>query len=360
MVFNPKFVSSLISNIFPTLRKTQVANLALSIYGQINSQSAVMSEIVREVPGAVKHKHRLKRLWRFVSNPRVKPERLFEYWIPWCVSHFAKGKYVSVALDWTTLKGNNQCLVASLVYRGRAIPLIWQIVKYSNIRDSQNRIEQRLISRLINLLPKGRRLILMADRGFGRATLFNFLISKGILFAIRVKSDVRVYPQNGKAFKLTTLAKKLLPERIVWFENIAYRDDGAVGSINLASTVALGSSDPWFIVTNLRSGKSATTRYAQRFQIEEGFKDTKHPLGFDRIQTHNLTRIRRLFLITAISQAFLLLVGQTAWRMKSVREKVIQSTASSCSRLWFGIQIIKHHLLGQPFWSRVRLAALGP
>lgn len=360
MVFNSQFVISLVKNIFPSLRKTQVTNLALGVFGQTRSQSTIMSEIVREVPGAVKHKHRLKRLWRFVSNGRVKPERLFALWVPWCVKKFSVGRYLQIALDWTTLQGNIQYLTASLLFRGRAIPVIWQIVAYAEIKDSQNRIEERLITRLVNLIPAGKRPVIMADRGFGRADFLTFLQDKGVLFAIRVKSDVRVTPQKGKPFLLTTLAKKLKPDMPIWYGNISYRDDGAVSNIHLAAVVTVGSDDPWFIVTNLRSVKSAVNHYASRFQIEEGFKDAKHPLGLDRIQTRNLTRIRRMVLVTAISQALLLLIGQLAWKMKRVKQQVISTASNTCSRLWLGIQIVCHRLLGQPFWTRVRLAACSP
>ena len=93
---------------FPGLRKTQIENLSLGVFGQIKAQSGKMSEIVREVPGAKKHKHRLKRFWRFLSNPRIKPERLQEHWACWCIKTFCYGKYVKVAMDWTTLQGNIQ------------------------------------------------------------------------------------------------------------------------------------------------------------------------------------------------------------------------------------------------------------
>ena len=73
MSFSAHFVKGLVGKIFPNLRKTQEINLALGIFGQVKSQSGLMSEIVRHVPGTIKHKHRLKRFWRFLSNHRVKP-----------------------------------------------------------------------------------------------------------------------------------------------------------------------------------------------------------------------------------------------------------------------------------------------
>lgn len=64
--FSSYFVKLVIKNIFPELRTTQRENLSLGVFGQIKAQSGVMSEIVREIPGAKKHKHRLKRFWRFL------------------------------------------------------------------------------------------------------------------------------------------------------------------------------------------------------------------------------------------------------------------------------------------------------
>lgn len=323
MIFSPQFVRGLTRNIFPELRKTQTVNLGLAVYGQILSQSTVLSQIVRQTPGAVKHKHRLKRLWRFVSNPRVKPERLFEYWIPWCTRVFGKSRYVPVALDWTGLPGNHMCLVASLVLFGRAIPLLWQVVKYSEIKDSTNRIEQRLVTRLINLAPAGKKLVILADRGFGRTEFLRFLLTKPVSFSVRVDKKVRVQPLGKRAFLLSTLAKKLRPEIPAWFSVVAYRDDGAIPRISLAAIVAKDSSDPWFLATNLKSPSSAMSYYAARFQIEAGFKDLKHALGLEKLQTRNLTRIRRILLITSISQAMVMLIGKMSWRFKTIKQQLI-------------------------------------
>lgn len=360
MIFSPQFVRGLVKQIFPGLRKTQAVNLGLAVYGQILSQSAVLSQIVREVPGAVKHKHRLKRLWRFVSNFRVKPERLFDYWVPWAVTRFATGRYPTVALDWTGLPGHNVCLVASLVLSGRAIPLLWQVTQYSAIKDSVNRMEQRLVTRLVNLFPPGKKPVLVADRGFGRAGFLRFLLAKSILFAVRVEQHVRVKPPIGKAFLLSTLAKKLTPVVPVWYPAVSYRDDGAVPKISLAAVVAAESDDPWFLATNLKTPSRAIAAYAARFQIEEGFKDLKHALGLEKIQTRSLVRIRRLILVTAVSQAVLMLVGGLAFRMTRLKSTLITGGKQVCSRVWLAVQIIKRKLLGQTFWSRVKAAALGP
>jgi len=90
-----------VGKIFPTLRKTHRVNLSFGVFGQVKAQSGLMSQIVREVPGALKHKHRLKRFWRFLSNPRIKPDALRFFWITWCLQTFCHNRTVPVAMDWT-------------------------------------------------------------------------------------------------------------------------------------------------------------------------------------------------------------------------------------------------------------------
>lgn len=368
MSFSAHFVKSLVRKIFPTLCKTQEVNLAFGIFGQIKSQSGLMSEIVRDVPGAVKHKHRLKRFWRFLSNPRFTPDGLRLFWIIWCLSRFAHDHIVKVAMDWTTLPGNIQCLMIAMPFHGRAIPLIWHIVLHTNIKDSQNLIEERLLARLINLVQEAdatKKLLVTADRGFGRATLFQFLLKKQVLFVIRVKGDVTITTEKGKRILLRTIGKTLRENKPLWYERISYRGDGKVTGVNLAMVVAPPKEegadlDPWFLVTNLRKPETTIARYQERFHIEEWFKDMKHQLGIDKLQTRNLMRVRRLVLVSSIAYGMTMLIGTIAKRLTTVQDQLITGGKKAASRIWFALKIIKHNLCGQIFWKKVYVVATDP
>ena len=366
MYFSAHFVKSFFKHIFPTLRKTQVTNLSYGVYGQIQSQSGLISEIVRKVPGAKKHRHRFKRFFRFLSNPRVKPQALRLFWIRWCISVFNREAVVKVAIDWTSLPGNIQCLMIAIPYHGRAIPILWQLVKYEDIKDSQNRIEERLVARLVTLIKESnpsKKILLTADRGFGRATFIQLLLKKNMLFVLRVKGDVMIKTSIGKSLLLRKIGKTLSPNTPVWYENISYRNDGIVTKVNLAAVVAPQEdkeADPWFLVTNLRKASTTIKRYHERFQIEEYFKDGKHQLGIADIQTRNLMRIRRMIFISCISHSLCLLVGTVADRLKNVKDTLISGGKKAASRVWFALKIIQEKLLGRVFWTRVYRKGVGP
>lgn len=366
MSFSAQFVKTLVRKIFPTLRKTQMVNLSFGIFGQITTQSGLMSEIVRVVPGANKHKHRLKRFWRFLSNPRVKPERLRLFWVPWCIKTFCHKKYIKVAMDWTTLPGNIHCLMIAIPFHGRAIPLLWHIVLHSEIKDSQNRIEERLVARLVNLVRASfpdKKLLVTADRGFGRATLIQFLVKKGVLFVLRVRGDVTITPEKGKHSILRQVGKTLSEGVPVWYENIIYRSDGKVTGINLAAVVVTTPGkkvDPWFLVTNLRTAKTTIGRYHERFHIEEWFKDMKHQLGIAQLQTRNLMRVRRMVFVATVAYGITMLIGTVASRLEKVKDQLITGGTKSASRIWFALKIIKYHLLGTIFWKKVYVSGTSP
>lgn len=356
--FCPRFIGSLVKSIFPTLRKTQRINLSLGIFGLIKSQSGIMSEIVREVPGSVKHKHRLKRFWRFISNSRIKPEALRSLWVSWCMRKFTTGKCVVCAMDWTTLPGNIQCLMVAIPFMGRAIPLIWQILPICQLKDSQNRIEERLVSRLINLVPKGKKIVLTADRGFGRASLINFLKTKGVLFVIRIKSKIWIKIKKKKSILLKNLYLK--KETPYWFPKIFLREDCSVEEVNLTGVVAKDSDDPWFLVTNLKNAERAIKTYKQRFDIEEWFKDMKHQLGISDLQTKDLKRVRRFIFLAAISFSLTALIGKPAKKIKEVMETLISNGKKSASIIWIAINAIKHKLLKQQFWKEIWVLGVMP
>ena len=341
-------------------------NLVLGVYGQVKAQSGLMSEIVREVPGAVKHKHRLKRFWRFLSNPRVRPEGLRLFWVAWCIKTFCHDRIVKVAMDWTTLPGNSQCLMIALPIHGRAIPLLWQLVYVADIKDSQNLIEERLMTQLVHLIRQGapqKQLVLTADRGFGRALFFQFLLKKKVLFAIRVKSDVRIQ-RGGKTIMLRTLGKTLTENMPLWYERISYRTDGIVGGINMAAVVATPEEgkepDPWFLITNLATVDETISRYQERFHIEEWFKDMKHQLGIANIQTRNLMRVRRLLFLSCIAYGMLMIVGSVADSLTTMKDTLITGGSKAASMIWFALKGIKHNLPGKTFWNNVAEMAIGP
>lgn len=370
--FSSSFVKQFFEKIFTNrLRKTQFNNLCLGIFGLIGSQSGLLSEIVRDFPSEyvlnVRHKHRLKRLNRFLANVLFRPEKIFVIWVKWCAIKFGDSGHLPIAIDWTALPGNYNCLMAAIPFFGRAIPLYFRIASYGSLEKSQNKLEDQFLKALVGMLPKGIKPLILADRGFGRADLFLLLLNLKIDFCIRVKSEVWITLKdkdiNGKPKRKKLSKIKVNPKRGRWWENITYREDGIVTDVNLGAARAEGSADPWFLVTNLPNRKEAISRYAQRFQIEEFFKDAKHQLGIANAQTPKRGKIHRLLCLACLGYGLLTCVGQTLEKYQKIQSALITNVAKkgvkTISYIWLALKAIRHNLIGASIWREV-LTALGP
>ena len=62
-------------------------------------------------------------------------------------------------------------LFAAVCYRKRGLPLFSWATPHDELNSSQNRLEEVFIARLLHNLPDAIRPLLLADRGFRRASL---------------------------------------------------------------------------------------------------------------------------------------------------------------------------------------------
>ncbi|RKY94872.1 MAG: hypothetical protein DRQ06_04570 [Candidatus Hydrothermota bacterium] len=111
----------------------------------------------------------------------------------WVLRRWADDQeYVVVAVDPTYLKGFEEgILVACLVVQdGRAVPLYWERFSWSQMDKereglySRNTFQRNFVLRLKELVYP-RKLVLIADREFGRRSFLKFLKKKGIYWVIR-------------------------------------------------------------------------------------------------------------------------------------------------------------------------------
>jgi hypothetical protein len=297
---------SWLKTIYPDMRKTTVTYLALLVYGILCGQTLVLAGIAQAFPVEAycrKHKHQLKRVGRALSTPLLAAKVVFPALMRWAVSQATVHGRVLVLLDYTTVSDRFTVLWAAVNWKGRALPIYCFALLPSTIETSQNWIEQAFIRRLWSLLPADHHYILVADRGFGRASLIQWLQTEHISYILRLKGNVYV-THRGR--------KRLLRDYHLHFgeghlyRRVAYREDGVV-TINLVLTWLMLSDnkpdEPWYLATNLTSFNRATQGYFARMQIEEFFRDDKHHLHWEEGGPGTVQRQQRLCL--ALSCAYL-------------------------------------------------------
>lgn len=299
----------------------------------------------------------VKRLSRFLHNPRLRTKDLAEGVATQFVAQLARHACVRIALDWTVENGIHT-LVASASVGRRAVPIYWRAYEEGTFKGHRSHIERAFVERLfkdvLRLLPRSK-LVFTADRGFADVRLFELLDSLRIAFVIRTKDNVKVFWQ-GQWRKLGTLKlprntrRRSLgrlrycaasPRRYYLTQSRARNRQGQWGF--------------WQLVSNRNyTALQAKAEYERRWGCECGFRDAKHLLGLKDADIQSAAAFARMFTLVAIALLLLAIIGcaflaldqRAGWRLR----RVCADRGTHCEASLFSavLHLLKH---GPSLWS---------
>lgn len=351
-------------NIASSLRLSQAKTLADLVAAAVRVSRGSLSAIGRALPNLTAVKHRIKRVWRFCDNDRVHVADVMPEVIGLLTRK--RKKKLLVALDWTDIRSFHT-LMAAAVLQGRAIPLLWASYTEGQLARSQNSFEEGLLRLLLTMLPPGVRIILLADRGFGRTELARTCHELGIHYLIRIKPDVCVnhpsYRGNLRDYPVRKGMWRVLADA-------EYRSDGAV-RLNVVIRWKHGlpkkRDEPWFLMTDLAGNAvELTNLYARRMSVEELFrdgKDNRYGLGLGQTQVQTPARLDRLILIVALALILLTGLGRIARERFRPGAWCSSNDPRECSdvtigrRMWDQIDVPPEQLFNEV--ARATLLSLG-
>ena len=301
--------------IFPRLgdqHKTQVKNISAMVWAHLRRAVLGVAAIGRGIVSSTTPRHSIKRVWRFLRNHRIRADAVMQVLVRQAESF---GGMLVVALDWVELRNRQRALVASVCTgKGRALPLAWTVVWDSKFELSQNEVEEALLRRLAGFFTDPARVVIVADRGFRRASLFALLNELGFHYVVRICENVRV---DGSAFSGVLGMHELKEGQEADLGWVRYREDGIV-TTRIVARWARAAEEPWYLAT---SGDKTIKRvceiYAQRMEIEEGFRDLKsHRYGaaLRYVSLSEPDRYTRLLMIWALGAWLLVAQGLAAIR----------------------------------------------
>jgi hypothetical protein len=292
-----------------SLRLSQAKTLAALVAAAMRVERISLANIGRAMNGMVKHQ--IKRCWRFCANDRIETADAMRGILKRVLKK--RKKKLLVSFDWTDIRGF-QTLMASAVFKGRSIPICWASCNkhvYDGHR-SRNSFEESLLAVLGSMIPKQVKVILLADRGFGRTELARFCQKHGFSYIIRIQPNVHV---NGASFKGKLLDYPVHKGICKLLRSVLYRSQDNPLTQNIVirwvRDLPAKRDQCWFLMTDLQAGGAQISKlYGQRMTIEELFRDHKNKLnGWSLRDTRIIRpdRLDRLLLILAI--AYLLLCG---------------------------------------------------
>ena len=232
------------------LRRSQAKTLSYLVVGAMFAVRISLASIGRGMSGRTRAKHKIKRVDRFLGNERIESSDAMGGLIRHLLHRHRRGwrnKPLVVSLDWVKVRGFHT-LMAAMVFKGRAVPLVWGSYGDKVQGKSQNALEEALLTLLRQIIPAHVKVIVLADRGFGRAELGRLCQNIGLDYVIRICTKVWIktpaFSGKLKDYPVSKGDCRLL-------RSVEYRRERPVVQNLIIRWPAGLSDEPWYLMTSL-------------------------------------------------------------------------------------------------------------
>jgi hypothetical protein len=299
-----EWVACVTANLLPSQSRT----LAVLVAAAIRTERPNLATVGRQLAGPTTAKGAIKRAWRFTDNGRVAVSDAMAGVIARLVRK--RKKRLIVSFDWTEVR-DFHCLMAAACIGGRAVPLLWASYPEWKLTRSQNSLEEGLLRLLRTLIPRSVAVVILADRGFGRAEWAAVCQELGFGYLVRIKPAVTVSCARYQGVLSRYPVRKGMAHLL---RGVDYRKDRRVKHnivVRWKPGLPKKRDEPWYLMTDLEGrAERLCDLYARRMSVEELFRDHKsrrNGLALRNTRIQKVGRFDRFVLILAL--AYLLLVG---------------------------------------------------
>jgi hypothetical protein len=283
-----------------------LTTLAALISGIVGSQSTQLPKMATQVPDGTKPESRVKRFVRWIKNDQVTDEVYFVPYAERLLWHLAMQMLVLV-IDGSGVGRGCVALMIHVVYKGRALPLAWQVCKGKKGHFPEDR-HIALVEQVYKLIPVGARVVLLGDGEFDGTRLQHTVQAYRWSYVVRTGRNITVV-WDGARFRCETVGACIKPGTLVELRDVRMTE-AAYGPVLLLCCWAKGYKDPLYLVTNMASADEACRLYTKRFRIETFFSDQKSR-GFHVHKSHlaDPTRLSRLLMAACLAYIWIISLG---------------------------------------------------
>jgi Transposase DDE domain len=280
--------------------------LVWMVVGLIHSGCVSLTAWVPFVKGRARYAQSTQRRFaRWLQNPRVEVQTLYGPLIQQALTEWGKHTWY-LGLD-TTLLWNRYCVIRiSIIYRGRAVPLVWEVVEHGSSSVAYEAYAA-LLDAVPPLLPLGVKVVFLADRGFADTALLAHLRRLRWHCRIRIKASFGVTRAGQQPCKVEDFP--LAPGRAIFLHNVALTADH-FGPVSLALARHSQNGEYWYVVSDEPTSVQTFVEYGRRFDIEENFLDDKsNGFQLESSLVRDADALTRLCLVLAVTTLYLVAQG---------------------------------------------------
>ena len=249
---------------------------------------------------------RQRRIRRWLGNSRINVHRLYKPIIQAALAHWEES-CLYVSLD-TTQYWDEYCLIRlAVVHRGRALPLTWRVLKHASATVAFSEYDE-MLKDATKCLPQGRKVVLLADRGFIHTDAMSALQRLGWHYRIRLKSNTWLWRSTGGWIQ--PKAVHLARGEVRCLHNVKLHKQQWYGPIHIIFGRNSLNGELWVVASDEPTTLQTFAEYGLRFDIEELFKDEQSSgWNLQKSELRSLCALSRLCFILALATLYVTAQG---------------------------------------------------
>jgi hypothetical protein len=237
-----------------------LTTLAAMITGIVMGKSCQLPTMARKAPDQAMADSRVKRYSRWIQNKRVNYERYYLPFVSELLESLAKKRPLVFVIDGSEVGHECITLMISLIYRKRALPITWLVVKGCKGHLSEN-LHLELLSQLKAILPSNSQAIFLGDGEFDGIELQAALQAMDLRYVCRAAKNTQLY-QDDLLFFFSDLCLQRGDQ--VSIDNVWFTKEG-YGPVTVIARWEPHYVNPIFWVTNFELPDEAVYWYKKRF-----------------------------------------------------------------------------------------------
>ena len=323
------------------LKPAQLITLKMVVWLLQSQKQVRIERLAATLPLPILENSRRRHLQRFLSLGSLNILALWFPLIREIIYHRLKvGTQLIIAIDRTQWSSNN-VLMVSAIYQKRAFPIFWTLL---DKRGACNLAEQKQVLRPVIRLLNKYKLVVVGDREFHSIELAQWLHRQHVSFVLRQKCDTTFREKRQDFQPLSSIP--IQPGIRLFYPHISLTQKKGFNRFNLAAYwkrkyQGKQEKEPWYLLTNLSTLKSAIHIYKQRYGIEAMFKDCK--TGGYNLEDSKTSpdRLIKLILLIALAMTSAWLHGQRT-QLQRQQKYVCRPTETGRARrrhsnFWIGL-----------------------
>lgn len=328
----------------------RINTLIYMVSGILSNASVQLPEMASGVHRSVKSESTIKQFKRFLMNQFTDYERCYLPFIRPLLEQMAQQGELVFAIDGSS--GGKGCMVlmVSLVYRKRAIPIVW-LCKKAKKGHLPEAMHVELLEGLMRLVPTDCRKVLLGDGEFDGIALQKLLNDHGWQYVLRTRKDLLVIEHTENYRSGDTFQPKMVgtgPAEHFLIADVEVTQQ-AYGPVNLLVWHSKQYKDALYLLSNVDCAQQISAYYQKRFSIETLFADQKTK-GFQlhRSRIGDPARLAKLLMAACLAYIFLLLVALQG-QQKGLIKQIHRTQRCDLSLFTIGKRMLQY-LINHRIW----------